>query len=346
MITKKRKRMKLPNGFGSVVLRTDCNRRKPWSVKVTIDGRQKSIGDTATEIEGLALLAEYHKNPSLFTPALITFSEVFELMRAERFPKLAKTTQVNYLSAYKHCWRLYQRKFAELKIGDLQAVIRDTRESGAYYAMQKKVRQILHHAYTYAVKYEIISPTADISQYIDIDQHKIVYQKTPFNTRQINRVKNLRDKWAMAVLMMIYAGVRSSELLSIVKSDVKLRQRYFIVRESKTAAGRNRAVPISRKTLPFFEFWMQQQGKYLITDDNGDRITYHKFRTRFDKVMKASKCKHTPHECRHTCATMLDNAGANETAIKRILGHASQGITKKVYTHKSLHELKKAIDLI
>lgn len=171
MNTKKRKRMKLPNGFGSVVLRTDGNRRRPWSVKVTINGRQKSIGDTATEIEGLALLAEYHKNPSLFAPALITFSEVFELMRAERFPKLAKTTQVNYLSAYKHCHRLYGKKFAELKIGDLQAVIRDTRNAGAHYAMQKKVRQILHHCYTYAVKYEIISPTADISQYIDIDQH-------------------------------------------------------------------------------------------------------------------------------------------------------------------------------
>lgn len=49
---------------------------------------------------------------------------------------------------------------------------------------------------------------------------------------------------------------------------------------------------------------------------------------------------------RHTCATMLDNAGANETAVKRILGHASQGVTKGVYTHKSLHELKKAIDMI
>ena len=55
MNTKKSKRMKLPNGFGSVVLRTDGNRRRPWSVKVTINGRQKSIGDTATEIEGLAL---------------------------------------------------------------------------------------------------------------------------------------------------------------------------------------------------------------------------------------------------------------------------------------------------
>ena len=267
-------------------------------------------------------------------------------MRAERFPKLAKTTQVNYLSAYKHCHRLYGKKFAELKIGDLQAVIRDTRDTGAHYAMQKKVRQVLHHMYTYAVKYEIIDPAANISQYIDIDQHVVKYPKTPFNTRQINRVKKLGDKWAMTVLMMIYAGVRTSELLSVLKTDVKLRQRYFIVRESKTAAGRNRAVPISKKTLSFFEFWLSQPGKYLITDDYGNQLTYHQYRTRFDAVMTASRCKHTPHECRHTCATMLDNAGANETAIKRILGHASQGVTKRVYTHKSLHELKKAIDLI
>ena len=241
---------------------------------------------------------------------------------------------------------MYGKKFAELKIGDLQAVIRDTRDTGAHYAMQKKVRQVLHHMYTYAVKYEIIDPAANISQYIDIDQHVVKYPKTPFNTRQINRVKKLGDKWAMTVLMMIYAGVRTSELLSVVKTDVKLRQRYFIVRESKTAAGRNRAVPISKKTIPYFEFWMQQPGKYLITTDEGSQLTYHQYRTRFDSVMAASRCKHTPHECRHTCATMLDNAGANDTAIKRILGHASQGVTKRVYTHKSLHELKKAIDLI
>ena len=91
---------------------------------------------------------------------------------------------------------------------------------------------------------------------------------------------------------------------------------------------------------------MDKPGKTLITVDDGVALSYHRFRTRFDNVMDATNCHHTPHECRHTCATMLDNAGANETTVKRILGHASQGITKGVYTHKSLHELKKAIDMI
>ena len=63
-------------------------------------------------------------------------------------------------------------------------------------------------------------------------------------------------------------------------------------------------------------------------------------------VMKAARCNHRMHECRHTCATWLDDKGANKLAIKRILGHATQDITDGVYTHKSLHQLKKAIDLL
>lgn len=234
-----KKRLKLPNGFGSVVYYGDSNRRKPYLVKKTISGHQKIIGQFATYEKGLAFLVEYNKNPSLFSPSLITFSEVYDLMAAERFPKLAKTTCANYVAAYKHCQPLYRKKFAELKIGDLQQIIRNM-----------------------------------------------------------------------------------------------------------SAAGRNRAVPISRKVLPYFRYWMERPGKTLIADDKGQKLTYHKFRSLFDKVMTATRCKHTPHECRHTCATMLDNAGANETAVKRILGHASQGVTKGVYTHKSLHELKRAIDLI
>ena len=179
--------------------------------------------------------------------------------------------------------------------------------AGIGYASQKKCRQLMHNLYTYAIKYEIVPATADASRFVDIDRKVAKYPKKPFNTRQLNRVKKLAENdeplscWAQAVVMMIYGGPRTSEFLSVLKTDVKLKQRYFIVRDSKTEAGRNR------------------------------------------NVMDATSCHHTPHECRHTYATMLDNAGANETAVKRILGHASQGVTKGVYMHKSLHELKKLL---
>lgn len=302
----------------------------------------------AAEVEPIT----YNKNPSLFNPSEITFSEIFKLWSAEHYPKIAKSTAANYTAAYKHCQPLYDKKFITLKISDLQDVIRTMSRNKIGYASQKKCRQLMHNLYTYAVKYEIIAASADISRYIEIDKKRIVYPKSPFNTRQLNRVKRLAESdellscWAKVVVMMVYSGVRTSEMLAVRKADVKLKQRYFIVRESKTEAGENRAVPISRKALPYYQLWMQEPGKTLITDNNGEQLSYHRFRARFDKVMDATSCHHTPHECRHTCATMLDNAGANDTAVKRILGHALQGVTKGVYTHKSLHELKKAIDMI
>lgn len=147
----------------------------------------------------------------------------------------------------------------------------------------------------------------------------------------------------MCVWMMCYSGVRPSEFLAIKKCDVKLHQRFFIVRESKTKAGENRIVPISKVVLPYFEYFMCIEGEYLI-QENSRRMTYPRFKTLFSRVMKAARCKHSPHECRHTLATMLDNVGANEVATRKILGHSIPGITKGVYTHKNLHELKKAIN--
>ena len=120
----------------------------------------------------------------------------------------------------------------------------------------------------------------------------------------------------------------------------------FSIGKSKTAAGENRIIPISFKTLPYFEMWMAKPGTTLITDDDGNSVSYNRFARRFRKVMIAANCKHTPHECRHTTATNFNNKGANITSVKRILGHADKDVTTGVYTHKDIRQLKKAVDLL
>lgn len=49
---KKRKRMKLPNGFGSIIF-LPGNRRRPYAVLKTINGKSKYIGYFATYNESL-----------------------------------------------------------------------------------------------------------------------------------------------------------------------------------------------------------------------------------------------------------------------------------------------------
>ena len=104
-------------------------------------------------------------------------------------------------------------------------------------------------------------------------------------------------------------------------------------------------VPISRKVIGYYEWWLSQDGRTLVAVD-GKPVSYSSFLKLFYRVCEAARCKHKPHECRHTCATWLDDKGANKLSIKRILGHATTDITDGVYTHKSLAQLKKAIDLL
>ena len=246
------KRLKLPNGFGSITKKSG-RRRRPYEIRKFIDGRQKVIGYETTYESALAFLCEYNKNPLLFSPSEITFDELFCLVKAYLYPRIKEHTQSSYNCAYKHLNRLYDKQFAKIRIGDLQSAIRDIHDNGVGYSTQKKARQVLHHMYSYAVKYEIIPPEKDISRYVDIDKDKKVYKKTIFNTRQIYKLfRASNNRYAKMILMHMMLGTRPSEFLAIEKTDVKLRQRYLIIRESKTEAGRNRIIPLHKQTLPFW----------------------------------------------------------------------------------------------
>jgi hypothetical protein len=219
----KHKRLKLPNGFGSII-HLHGNRRRPWAVLKTINGKPKYIGYFTTYAEALIFLSDCNKDPSIYSPSLITFSETYQLEIAERKAKITSTTAKNYNVIFGYCEPLHNRSLISLKVTDLQSIIKKLSDSGIGHATQKKVRQLFHNIYNYAIKYQIIPPTADISRFVDIDLPKRTKTKKTFNTRQLNRVKALADSndplapYAMIVMMMCYGGPRPSEFLAVEKT--------------------------------------------------------------------------------------------------------------------------------
>lgn len=344
--------MKLPNGFGSIT-HLAGNRRRPWAVRKSVDGHQKYLAFFNTYSDALSYLADYNKNFVVYMPSSTTFADVYKLDMRERRPRIASITAKNYDTAFAKCTAITSRPLLTITVADLQAVIKRMSDAGVGYATQKRVRQVMHNVYKYAVKYQLLPSSGDITRFVDVDKPQRKYKKMPFITRQINRVKAIADDdknvlspWAKCVVMMCYSGPRPSEFLHVQKSDVKLYSRTYKIRHSKTKAGQNRLVPISKKVLAYYKWWMSQPGKTLISTSDGEPLTYSQFRRYFNRVMTAAHCHHTPHECRHTCATWLDDKGANKIATKRILGHAIQDVTDGIYTHKNVRQLKKAIDLL
>lgn len=323
--------MKLPNGYGTVYKLTG-NRRRPWVVKKTIDGRQKPLGYFPTREEAFAFLVSVNR----MTPEKeITFSALYNAWKARHFETIGASSRSAYEISYKHLSPLHSLPFARLTYQQIQSAL-DSIEAG--YCTKKKCRVLLSQLYQYALKNGIVE--TDLSRFLELPKHLPVYIKRPFTARQIGKlwksaeeVKGVKD-----VLILIYTGMRAGEYISLAAGDVNLRQQYINVKKSKTLAG-IRKIPIHRKILPIL---MERKAEGIICPCGN----YESFRRLFDHAMKEMKMYHTPHECRHTLATMLDRAGANETAVKMILGHARTGVTKGVYTHKTLADLKKAINKV
>ena len=319
--------MKLPNGYGTVY-KLSGNRRRPYVVKKSIDGKQKTLGYFADYQEAFEYLVEInHCTPS----HELTFSAVYYAWKARHFEMIGKSSQTAYTISYRHLSPLHAMPFASITYPDLQAAI-DKVEAG--YCTRKKCRVLLSQMYKYAIKNGITD--ADLSPYVELPKHVPVFKKKPFTVRQIGKLWRSTDiNGVIDVLILIYTGMRVGEYLALTPADVKPRQRYIDIKHSKTAAG-IRKIPIHHKILD-----------YLIERKASGQIcpcmTYDSFRRLWDRAMKAVSMKHTPHEARHTLATLLDRAEVNETTTRMILGHARQGVTKGVYTHKSLADLRKAI---
>ncbi len=153
--------------------------------------------------------------------------------------------------------------------------------------------------------------------------------------------------YVQIVLMLIYSGVRVSELLDLKRENVYIDEHYFKVVESKTDSG-VRVVPIHDRTYPIFRKWYDEGCEYLLHTPDGNHFTYRNYYDSYwTSVMELIGCSHKPHDTCHTCVSMMTAKEVNPTLIKKIVGHSgAMSLTEKVYTHINVQELLKAINKI
>ena len=144
---------------------------------------------------------------------------------------------------------------------------------------------------------------------------------------------------------MLYSGWRISEALDIKLEDIE-REKGFIKGGTKTAAGKDRIVPIHSKIVPLVNNLADNSTSGYLFELNEKKISCEVARIKWRKLMSELEMNHTPHECRHTFRSRLDSAGANKAAIDLMMGHKSADVGERIYTHKSLEELKYNIELI
>lgn len=340
--------MRKPNGYGSIK-RLSGRRRRPFVFVVSQEGRQKPVEYFATQVEAEIFAADYnkvHRNTSLANHRL-TFEELYcrWLSRHIADTDPSASAIFGYKNAFRHCLVLHGMPYEEIKYSDYQRIIDEMRRSGLSYSSVKKVRSLISLMEAYAAKIE--AGGKNYAALLSLGRNHPAHPHKPFSRQKINRLwKALDCPGADTILILLYTGMRIGELLQLQKSDISQRQQLIRITKSKTAAG-IRTIPIHHRIQPLIAYRMQSSGQYLITDSNGRPYAYSCYCLIWRRVMHNIHADgHTTHDCRHTVATLLDTADANEVAKRRILGHAGGDVTERVYTHKGLRQLRKCIELL
>ena len=85
----------------------------------------------------------------------------------------------------------------------------------------------------------------------------------------------------------------------------------------------------------------------MIRYEDGKQISDGSYRNEhFKPFLSRLGFDHTPHDARHTVRTKLDEKKANKKCTDMILGHKTKDVGLRVYTHKTIQDLKDTIELI
>lgn len=348
--------MKLPNGYGTVY-KQKGNRRKPFVARVTVGfvnnettGKNKQVYKTVgyyeTRKDALMALADFNANPYDLDASKITYAEMYsKFISTSSYEKLSRSSKLAYSAAYARCTTLYDMRFVDIRKPHLQDCIDDIDDAG--WGTKKKLKTLYNQLYTLARECDVCEK--NYAEFIDIGKKEdTAPAHVPFTDAEkalcwqhINDIEYLDT-----VLILLYTGMRVSEMLDIYTKDVDI-DGGFMRGGNKSYAGINRLIPIHSKIMPIIKKYYNPDNEYLITYPDGRHITYANYRdTYWDRIMPTLNMEHLPHDTRHTFISNMDTAGANSMATKRIVGHAGNGITEKVYTHKDIAELKQNIELI
>ena len=348
--------MKLPNGYGSVY-KLSGKRRNPYIVRKTagwqIDestGTAKqlyiTVGYYPTRAAALQALADYNENPYDIKTESITFKEVYEKWADIHFKEIVPSACRTWVSAFNHSKPLHDMRFKDIRANHLEQTINS---ASVGQSTKQRMKSLYNMLYKYALKYEITDK--DYAALCDsVKRGKPTIERIPYTDAEIELLwENVSFPFVDMVLVGIYTGFRPQELAILQVNNIDFSQG-TIMGGLKTDAGRDRIVPIHPLILPLIENNYKKAlaagSLALFNDENGQQgtqLTYDMYRRRFEKINNRFNMSHRPHDTRHTFITKAKDCGVNDYILKLIVGHAIRDITEKVYTHRTIEQLRSEI---
>lgn len=156
--------------------------------------------------------------------------------------------------------------------------------------------------------------------------------------------RHKREREIRTVLLMLYAGLRLSEIPALDWNDVDLDEETLIVRNAK--GGKDRALPIHARLADNLALTPEEKQIGAVCGHlDGTKISTKSVPHVFDRWLQDEGLAISAHQLRHTFATQLLWAGRDLRTIQRLLGHASLATTER-YLSVEMEQKRAAVDAL
>lgn len=240
-------------------------------------------------------------------------------------------------------------RFGDMAVADMdyeviQSWVNDQVAAGASAGTVRKHASVLSGVLTVAVKTKRLA--ANPVPQADLPRQRLAKRRY-LTHKQVEALADASGDYSDVVLTLAYCGLRIGELAALRIGNVNALRRRFQVEESVTEVDgklewsstkdhQRRSVPYPAFLADAIETRMDGRGPddLLFGTGRGAPLRVRNMRRDwFDRAAVEAGIKGlTPHELRHTAASLAVSVGANVLAVQRMLGHEKASMTLDTYS--------------
>ena len=318
--------------------------RKPDRGTTTKRGfKTKRLAEAfANEVEVRKMTGSY------VAPALgrITTAE----LAADWLARKKQATAPSYYRTLESAWRVHvSPRWGSVSVSEIdqlsvEAWIAQMGRDGSGRTTVVRALGVLSGVLSDAVKAKRLShnPAKGVENLPQKNERRHVY----LSSDDVHRLADEAGPHRPLVLTLAYCGLRWGEAIGMRVGDVGfLRRRLAVSENAVQIGGRHEVGPTKGRkwrSVPVPAFVLDElsllcQGKsaqdLVFTGPRGGYLPQPKTKSGWFEaaVKRAGVQRITPHDLRHTCASLAVSAGVNVLALQRMLGHTSAKMTLDTY---------------
>lgn len=215
--------------------------------------------------------------------------------------------------------------------------LKELRESGKYSLLYcNDLYRSLRLFYEFAIR-ERLTTSPDRNPFAAGDLPRLPDPVPRFlSDREVRQVMDYCEQHATrkectVVFLLFHTGIRAAELASLKASDVVEVQGNWKLHIHQGKGLKDRLIPLTARCLDVLQEWQakgwERVNDYLFTR-YGRPWTSHAVTTLIRELgLKLGLQGLTPHRFRHTFAVALLNYGMRESALQKVMGHATLAMT-------------------